>query len=189
MAQKEIYDVLFKDGRVIPAVRNVDDFKRALETKAATIILLFGDIIVLPAILQAAKKANKRVLVHLDLLGGIGKDRAGVSYLARIGVNAAITTKPQLVKFAREEGMIVVQRLFVMDSEAMRSGLHLLKSCRPDAVEILPASVPKNVVDIMAKETGLPILGGGLMQTREDIAAALQNGLKAVSTGNRDLWD
>lgn len=189
MGQKDICSVLFKDGVIVPSVRNVDDFKKALDTKSTTIIVLFGDIIVLPAILQAAKKANKRVLVHLDLLGGIGKDRAGISYLARIGVNAAITTKPQLVKFAREEGMVVIQRLFVMDSEAMRSGLHLLKSCCPDAVEILPASVPRKVIETIQKETDLPILGGGLMQTREDIELALKNGMKAVSTGNKDLWD
>lgn len=189
MAQKGICEILFKDSVVIPSVRNVDDFKFALShTQSGSIILLFGDIIILPSILQEAKKYNKRVLVHLDLIGGIGKDRSGIRYLARLGVNSAITTKPQLVKFAREEGMIVIQRLFVMDSEALKSGINLLKSCNPDAVEVLPASIPKTIIDELVKEIGLPVLAGGLMHTMEDIKAALNNGVQVVSTSKKELW-
>jgi glycerol uptake operon antiterminator len=190
MAQKSICEILFKDSVIIPSVRNVDDFKFALgHTKSASIILLFGDIIVLPSIIQEAKKYNKRVLVHLDLIGGIGKDRSGIRYLARLGVNSAITTKPQLVKFAREEGMIVIQRLFVMDSEALKSGINLLKSCNPDAVEVMPASIPKIIIEQLVKEIGLPVLAGGLMHTLEDIETALKNGAQAVSTSKKELWE
>lgn len=188
MEQKNICDKLFSEGAIVPAVRTVDDFKFALGIKSASIILLFGDIIILPSIIQEAKKHNKRILVHLDLLGGIGKDRSGIRYLARIGVTGAITTKPQLVKFAREEGMVVIQRLFVMDSEALKSGINLLRNCRPDAVEVLPASVPKSIIEELVKETNLPILAGGLMHTMEDIELAIQNGVHAVSTSKRELW-
>lgn len=190
MIRKSICEILFKESVIIPSARNVDDFKFALaNTKAASIILLFGDIIILPSIIKEAKKYNKRVLVHLDLLGGIGKDRSGIQYLARLGVNGAITTKPQLVKFAREEGMIVIQRLFVMDSEALKSGIHLLKTSKPDAVEVLPASIPKSIIEELVKETGLPILAGGLMHTLGDVEAALKNGIQAVSTSKKELWE
>lgn len=188
MVQKSICDRLFAEGAIVPAVRNVDDFKYALNVESPSIILLFGDIIILPSIIQEAKRNNKRVLVHLDLLGGIGKDRSGIRYLARLGVTGAITTKPQLVKFAREEGMVVIQRLFVMDSEALKSGIHLLRNCKPDAVEILPASVPKSIVEELVAETDLPVLAGGLMHTMEDVENALGNGVHAVSTSRRELW-
>ena len=73
MVQKSICDKIFEEGAIIPAVRTVDDFKYAINnTKSISIILLFGDIIVLPSIIQEAQKHNKRILVHLDLLGGIG---------------------------------------------------------------------------------------------------------------------
>ena len=189
MVQKSICDKIFEEGAIIPAVRTVDDFKYAINnTKSISIILLFGDIIVLPSIIQEAQKHNKRILVHLDLLGGIGKDKAGIRYLARLGVTGAITTKPQLVMFAREEGMIVIQRFFVMDSEALKSGINLLRSCKPDAVEILPASVPKSIIDELYRETSLPILAGGLLNTMEDVQHALDNGIHAVSTSKKELW-
>jgi glycerol uptake operon antiterminator len=176
-------------GPVVPAARNYDDFRHALaHTAAPGIILLFGDINSLPGLLAEAKKHGKRLLVHLDLLDGVGKDRAGLKCLARLGVTALITTKQQLVKPARDEGMIVVQRLFIMDSEALRTAVKILAQAKPDAVEILPASVPSWVFRDLSSHTGLPLLAGGLVATRADIDAAIAAGVCAVSTSNRDLW-
>ena len=181
---------LLANGPVIPAPRSIDDFKHALQHHPSpTVILLFGDINMLPNLLQQAKQYNKRVLVHFDLLGGIGKDRAAVTFLSRLGVTGAITTKPALVKYAREEGMLVIQRLFLMDSESMKTGIHLLKNYKPDALEVLPACIPSSVVSSLKQETGLPILGGGLLYTKEDVLQALKNGVCAVSTSRRELWD
>lgn len=180
---------LLTNGLVIPAPRTIEDFKFALtHTSSLSIILLFGDISILPGLLAEARKQQKRLLIHLDLLEGIGKDKAGVKFLAQMGVTAIITTKSHLGKLARNEGMIVVQRLFLMDSEAVKSGINTLRNFKPDALEILPASVPASVVRQLAQETGLPIMAGGLMNTVEDIKSALKNGICAVSTSNRELW-
>lgn len=180
---------LLGTGPVIPAARTFDDFKYALEqTQAESIFVLFGDILVLPQLLQLSLQHKKRLVAHLDLLQGIGKDEAGIRFLARMGIKAIITTKSHLGKVAREEGMIVIQRLFVMDSEALKQGLHLLTKARPDAVEVLPASVPDFVVKELIKKTGLPILAGGLVTLPEDITAATNKGICAVSTSCRALW-
>ncbi|EAX47282.1 glycerol-3-phosphate responsive antiterminator [Thermosinus carboxydivorans Nor1] len=180
---------LLYNSPVIPAVRTPDDFKFALtQTTAPSIILLFGDINMLPDLLAQAKQYHKRLVLHLDLFEGVGKDKAGIQFLARLGVSAVITTKAQLAKIAREQGMIVVQRLFIMDSEAVRTGIHLLSNFKPDALEILPASVPGRVVQKLIRETGLPILAGGLIEGTEDVAEALQKGICAVSTNKRELW-
>ncbi|WP_188399216.1 glycerol-3-phosphate responsive antiterminator [Sporomusa sp. GT1] len=180
---------LLCNGYVIPAPRNYEDFKYALEhSSSPSISLLFGDINILPELLLQARAKKKRALVHLDLLGGVGKDKAGIVFLARMGVAAVITTKPQLGKLARESGMLVIHRLFLMDSEAIKTGVNLLKGYKPDALELLPASVPANVVAELAALTGLPILGGGLMHTAEDIKQAINSGLSAVSASKRELW-
>jgi len=180
---------LLCDGHVIPAPRNYEDFKYALEYSASpSIILLFGDINILPELLTQAREHKKRILVHLDLISGIGKDKAGIIFLARMGIAAVITTKTQLGKLARESGMLVIHRLFLMDSEAIKTGVNLLKGYKPDALELLPASVPATVVAELARMTGLPVLGGGLMHTKEDIEQAINNGLSAVSASKRELW-
>lgn len=177
------------DGYVIPATRNYEDFKYALEhSTSPSIILLFGDINILPELLAKAREHKKRILVHLDLLSGLGKDKAGIVFLARMGIAAVITTKPQLGKIAREAGMLVIHRLFLMDSDAIKTGVNLLKGYKPDAIELLPASVPASVVAELSSMTGLPVLGGGLMHTREDIEHAIRNGLSAVSASKRELW-
>ena len=180
---------ILASGPVIPAARSMEDFKAALtQTVSPSVVLLFGDINTLPMLLSQAQEHKKRIVLHLDLFDGVGKDKAGVRFLARLGSTAIITTKSHLCRFAREEGMIVIQRFFVMDSEALKSGINLLRSCKPDAVEILPASVPKSIIDELYRETSLPILAGGLMNTMEDVNHALENGIHAVSTSKKELW-
>jgi glycerol uptake operon antiterminator len=181
---------LLCNGPVIPAPRNTEDFRFALTgTDAPGIIILFGDINTLPGLLSEAQKAKKRLIVHVDLLEGVGKDKAGINFLARLGVTAVITTKPHLIKYVHEEGMIAIQRLFLVDSEALRTGIHMIRGCRPDAVEVLPASIPATVVRCLEEQTGLPILAGGLLNTRDDIFSAMRHGLAAVSASRCELWN
>lgn len=175
-------------GPVIPAVRSKADFGLALKSKAPGIILLFGDILALPALLEGAAAGGKKLIVHLDLLEGIGRDKAGIRFLARMGVEAVISTKPQLLKAAQEEEMTAIQRLFMMDSETLKNGVKILRNARPDAVEILPASVPSFVFQEVARETRLPVFAGGLVQSADDVRRALESGAFAVSTSKTSLW-
>jgi len=178
------------NGPVIPAARSMEDFKVALShTVSPSIVLLFGDINILPSLITQAKKHKKHIVLHLDLFNGIAKDKAGIKYLAHSGIHAIITTKPHLCRFAREEGMIVIQRLFLMDSASLCTGLHLVHNFKPDVIEILPGSVPASVVQELVEQTGLPILAGGLIRTKEDVDHAIKSGISAVSTSRSDLWD
>lgn len=160
-----------------------------MNSNSPSITLLFGDISILADLLAQAKQHQKRLLIHLDLLEGIGKDKAGVNFLARMGVTAIITTKSHLGKVAREAGMIVIQRLFLMDSEALRHGINTMRIFRPDAIEVLPAVAPASAIEQLVRETGLPILGGGLVQTVSDVENSLKSGVLAVSTSRRELWN
>jgi glycerol uptake operon antiterminator len=176
-------------GPVIPAPRTEEDYLFAVRhTSAPSIILLCGDINSLPELLAEAKKFQKRILIHIDLLEGVGKDKAGIKLLAKMGADGLITTKPHLCKMAHDTGLLVIQRLFIMDSEALRTGLRLLEKVKPDAVEVLPACLPELVVRQMIQSAGIPVLAGGLVTTRSDVANALHNGICAVSTSRRDLW-
>lgn len=179
---------LLCNGPVIPAVRNPDDFRLAMDSPSPGVILLFGDINTLPGLLEQAKQHKKRLVIHLDLVEGIGRDKAGIKFLGRMGVTALITTKSHLAKIAREESMIVIQRLFLMDSEALKSGVQLLRGFKPDALEVLPGSIPAAAVQELSRTTGVPILAGGLMTTPADIQQAIANGICAVSTSRRELW-
>lgn len=189
MASLDVLKIL-TNGPIIPAARSMEVFKAALtHTIVPSVVLLFGDINSLPVLISQAKEHKKRIILHLDLFDGIGKDKAGIRFLARMGISAIITTKSHLCRFARDEGMIVIQRLFLMDSDSMRTGLNLVRNFKPDAIEILPGTVPENVVQELIRETGLPILAGGLIRTREDVDHAIERGISAISSSRQELWD
>ena len=177
------------NGHVIPACRTEADFAYALQlTQAPSLILLFGDINTLPGIIKRAEQADKLLLIHLDLLDGLGRDRAGILFLSRLGVKGLITTKPQMGKMAQQEGMRVIQRMFLLDSESLRTGIHILKGFHPDAIEALPASTPAAVLAELKAATEVPILAGGLIRSLADVNQAVENGACAVSTSLRGLW-
>ncbi|MBP2628974.1 MAG: glycerol-3-phosphate responsive antiterminator, GlpP [Firmicutes bacterium] len=189
MAHLDILKML-TNGPIIPAARSMEVFKAALtHTIVPSVVLLFGDINSLPGLISLAKEHKKRIILHLDLFDGIGKDKAGIKFLARAGITAIITTKTHLSKFARDEGMIVIQRMFLMDSDSLRTGLSLVRNFKPDAIEILPGAVPASVVEEIIRETGLPILAGGLIRTQEDVDQAIERGISAVTTSRQKLWD
>ena len=177
-------------GKVIPACRTEAELAAALRLpQAPSLIILFGDINSLPELIRRTDEAGKFLLLHLDLIGGIGRDRAGIQFLARLGVKGLITTKPQLAKIARQEGMRVIQRMFLVDSESLRTGISLLKGFRPDAIEALPASTPASVLAELKAATDVPILVGGLVRSADDVMQAVANGAFAVSTSQRELWN
>ncbi|MBT9153499.1 MAG: Glycerol uptake operon antiterminator regulatory protein [Firmicutes bacterium] len=174
---------------IVPAPRNAENFRLALSsTPATSVIVLFGDINDLPGLLDEASKWRKRLIIHLDLCAGLGKDRAGLKLIARMGITAVLTTKTQLVRLAQEEGLLVVQRLFLVDSESVRTGLNLLKNTRPDMLEVLPAVIPAPIIANLLTQTRLPIMAGGLLSTHEEISRVLKSGVTAVSTSCPELW-
>ncbi|AQS58861.1 glycerol-3-phosphate responsive antiterminator [Desulforamulus ferrireducens] len=177
-------------GKIGAAIRRLEDIEEAIRhPKIKTIFLLNGDINKLPSIVNRVNKAGKIILVHIDLIEGIGKDAAGVHLLKRMGVAGIVTTKSNLVKFAKEEGLFVIQRLFIVDSESVKTGIRVASNIKPSAVEVLPATVPAYVVSEIKKALNIPILGGGLLKTRKDVEEALAKGIDFVSTSRRDLWE
>ena len=178
------------EKKIGATIRRVEDLNEAIHhPKIGTIFLLGADINILPSIIKKVHADQKVLLVHLDMLEGAGKDKAGIHLLARMGLHGLVTTKPNLVKYASEEGMAVIQRLFVLDSESVKTGIKMASAVKPNAVEILPATVPRFVIQDMKDSLGIPVLGGGLLRTEEDVRLALSKGIDAVSTSLRHLWD
>ncbi|CCO08642.1 glycerol-3-phosphate responsive antiterminator [Desulforamulus hydrothermalis] len=175
---------------VAAAVRRLDDMEEVLRhPNINAIFLLGGDINSLPPVVKRVRTTSKLLFIHIDLLEGIGKDRAGIHLLKRMGVHGIVTTKGNLVKYAREEGLYVIQRVFIVDSESVKTAIKVAENIKPHAVEILPATIPSYVISDMKKALGLPVLGGGLLKTEEDLREALDKGFDAISTSLRFLWN
>ena len=178
-----------KEHPIIASIRNDSDFKYALNSKVAALFILHGDIFNLPRIIKECKKHNKLVFLHMDLIKGIGRDKEGIIYLARKELcNGIVSTKSNLITAAKKEGLIAIQRLFLLDSAALKTGEQLLKNNQPDAVEILPGIAAPYFIEHVYKELLCPIIAGGLISDKIEIEKLFQKGILAISTSRKELW-
>ncbi|CAA7600647.1 Glycerol-3-phosphate responsive antiterminator [Acididesulfobacillus acetoxydans] len=179
------------DSRIVPAVKHLQDLAEVLKIPWVSVIFLLGGEIggLDEALRMSRKHPEKFIFVHLDLLEGIGKDAAGIRFLKHLGLQGVVSVKWQLLKYAKEQHMLTVQRLFLVDSEAIHTGLRVISKVTPDALEVLPATVPKFAIEQFRQATDLSILGGGLLRDEADVRLALLNGLTAVTASRRDIWN
>lgn len=184
MEVKKLLSLLEQDP-VIAAIGN-DKWDDALQFPGKVIFYLSADLLTLEEKIKSAHEAHKLVMVHLDLAEGIGKDRTGVAYLTKCGVDGIITTKSNLIRYAKEQGLIAIQRCFALDSRGLDSIADTLHNTTPHLMEIMPGVIPK-VIERFSK-SGIPVIAGGLLQTKAEVTEALGAGATAVSTGSKALW-
>lgn len=179
------------ENPVIAGVRKPKDVRLALSKKVGILFLLTGDIFDLMRIKDelSSSKAKTLLFAHMELIKGVARDNAGVRFLGRrVGVDGILTTHTHLIKSARREGLIAIQRLFVLDSEALRTGTRVVQKCKPDAVEMLPGIVLPHLKEDIKGLHFPPIIAGGLIRTPQDVKRILDSGALAVSTSRKKLW-
>lgn len=170
---------------VIAAIQN-DKWDAALRSPAEVIFYLSADLLTVKEKVALAHEAGKYVMVHLDLTEGIGKDRTGIRYLAQCGVDGIISTKAQLIRQAKEQGLFTVQRFFALDSKGVESIEEMVRNTNPHMMEIMPGVIEKEIIRFSKGRT--PVIAGGLIETKAEVTGALRCGAIAVSTGKQELW-
>ena len=188
---QEFYEAV-EANPVIAAVKSDAGLQAAVEMEEIQVIfVLYGDVCTIPAILERIKAAGKKAMVHIDLIAGLSAKEISVEFIARqTRADGIITTKPALVRRAKELGIFAVLRFFVIDSLALKNIENLEMQCgtsRPDFIEVLPGVMPK-VLGRIAKVSRIPMIAGGLITEKEDVIAALSAGAIAVSSTNQDVW-
>ncbi len=173
--------------RVIAAVRNKAEFSVAIETKTEIIFVLTPNIAELKNQAEQVHKAGKKMFIHIDLAEGIGKDEHGIRFAKEQGVDGIISTRTNMIKTAKKIGMFTVQRFFVVDSQSVATAVESAKASKADMVEIMPGVVPK-VIKKLQEELDVPIVAGGLIETKKEIRDAIDCGAIAISTGKREFW-
>lgn len=170
---------------IIAAVSD-ENFDAALASPAQVIFYLSADLLTVKEKIQQAHSENKYILVHIDLAVGIGKDRTGIQYLSQCGVDGIISTRAQLIRFAKEQELLTVQRFFALDSKGMESIGEMLHNTNPNLMEIMPGVIGKAISRF--SKGNVPVIAGGLVQTKQEVMEALKSGAAAVSTGCKELW-
>ena len=174
-------------NKIIAAVRSREDLTVALNSRVSDIFLLKTDIMELSDIVDKAHNAGKRLFVHMDFADGVGKDASGCRYLKCLGVDGIISTRANIIKSARDNGMKTVQRVFIVDSHSIETAADTMQKNIPDMIELMPGIAAK-AISFFRDRVTIPVIAGGLIETEEEVSVALISGAAAVSTGKRELW-
>ena len=180
-----------EDFPIIAAARHSEDFLEAVKSPCDIIFWLSPNIMTIKSDLAKARAVvggdDKKIFVHIDMADGIGKDSAGVDYLFYLGIDGIISTRSNLIKHAKELGLMTVQRFFILDSHSVSTAFETIKSVKPDMIEIMPGLMTRQITNF-AESTDIPVIAGGLIETKDDVIGALSAGASAISTSKTELW-
>ena len=191
MVSKRQLTNILENTPVIPAIKNEQGLKKVIETDNKIVFILNADILGIRNIIETLKKHDKIPFIHVDMITGFASNPIVIDYSVSQYKNECgiITTKSSMIKKAMESDVRVIQRLFVLDSLSIETNIQQIKKMRPDAVEIMPGIIPRVIKRIKSEIPEIPIIAGGLIESKEDIMDVLKSGGIAVSTSKESLWD
>ena len=178
----------YENFPIIAAVKNREDLERAVRSDVQSIFLLSSNIIDIESIADFVHKHEKILFIHMDFVDGLSKDTSGVRYLSTKGIDGIISTRSNIISAAHDAGIYCVQRFFMIDSRSVDTALDTLKQSKADMIEIMPALAYKSITKIK-NNIQIPIIAGGLIESRDEIYKALGAGASMISTGKSDLWN
>ena len=188
MKHSEIIERI-EENPIIAAVRNESDLDEAIASQVTTIFLLHADIFNLSRMVDRVKAAGKTVLIHVDFLEGLGRDNKAIDYICEIiKPHGIISTKSSSIKYALEKDMFTIQRFFLIDSLSYDNSIKTIQSIKPDMIEIMPGVMPVVIKRILGR-LSVPLIAGGLIETKEEIMEILNAGALGASTGKKQLWN
>lgn len=177
------------ENPIIAAIRSNKDLKKVLESKASIVFVLYGDVINISKVCKMLKEKGKTVFVHVDFIDGLKGDSAGIKFIKGYAKpHGIISTKASNIKCGNNLGLYTIQRLFVIDSLSLKTGITNVQENKPTAVEVMPG-VASKIISSLEKEVHVPIIAGGLIKDKKDVTDSLSAGAIAISTTADALWD
>lgn len=173
---------------IIVAIKDQEGLEQCLKTESSIVFVLYGDVLNIAEIVNRIKESGRIAMVHIDLISGLSMKEISVDFIKKnTKADGIITTKPSLIKRAKELGLYGVLRFFVIDSMAYENIKKQCNQVKPDCIEILPGIMPK-VIERINKDQSIPLIAGGLISDKEDIMAALGAGAVSISSTNEKVW-
>ncbi|WP_285891287.1 glycerol-3-phosphate responsive antiterminator [Paenibacillus pasadenensis] len=173
---------------LLPAARSMKDLEKLMGMSYSYIVLLDSHISRLKPLAELARANGKRLLIHADLVEGLKNDEHAAEFLCQVIQPAGIlSTRASVIAKTKQNRLLAIQRMFLLDSGALDKGYALLERSRPDYIEVLPGVIP-SIISEVKERTGVPIFAGGLIRTVEDAELALAAGAAAVTTSREALW-
>lgn len=173
---------------IFPTSRNMKEFERFLESSYEKGIFLDMHVSQLRHVQLLARQHQKKLFFHMDLIHGLKNDEFATEYVCQeIQPEGIISTKGSVIMKAKQKGVLSIQRVFLIDSQALEKNLKIIEKTQPDFVEVMPGAMPWIIKEI--KEcVDIPIIAGGFIRTAKEVNAAIDAGATAITTSNVKLW-
>lgn len=179
---------LFQKNPIIAACE-AKNLSAAVASDAGAIIYLKADInnVVTSAFRNFCRK--KPVFIHADLLRGLSGDKESLRFIKKyIDPYGIVTTKSNIIRAAKKEGLATIQRIFLIDTQSFHNSLNAIAENEPDGIEVMPAIAP-SIIKKYKQYCTMPIILGGLISEKRQIEEAFKCGADAVSFSKSDLWN
>ena len=110
------------DEPVIAAVKTDDALTAALASPCSTVFLLASTLLNVGELVRRIHAAGKLAVVHIDLVDGLSAREVAVnSLIALCHPDGIISTHPSLIRRARHQGLLTIQRAFILDSLSLNN--------------------------------------------------------------------
>ena len=173
---------------IIAAVKSEEQLEHCLESECTVVFLLFGNVCNIASLVEKVKNADKLAFVHMEFIDGLAPREISVQFIRQFTkADGILTTKQQLIRCAKEQGLIAVQRFFMIDSIAFSNVQKQLHAGDADFIEILPAVLPK-ILKGICEGTHIPVIASGMIVDKEDVLLSLNCGAAGISSTNPNVW-
>lgn len=190
MHPKEMMLEALQECPIIASLQKPDLVPVAIASKARIIMVSSGDIFNIVEICNVLRKKNKLVLVHIDLVAGMSRDKVAVRYLKeKAGIHGIVSSNSQLIPCVQKEGLVTAQRLFAIDTPSITSGLTCLRNSKADFIEIMPGLAVPEVYEAIRNSFQQPVIAAGLIKKQKAVESVLKAGAVGVDTSNQKLWN
>ena len=188
---KEIQPMIdiLKKQICVPVVPSMKRLEKFIETDLVVCILQDIHISLLEHMIKTLHDNNKLALVHIDMVHGISSDEHGAEFLCqRLRADGVISSKTRIIETTKKNKKIAIQRMFLIDSKSIERGIETLQKSQPDIVEVMPAIAYK-IIPYIKSKINMPLIGGGLLKSKEDILQGLEAGCMAFTVSDLCLCE
>ena len=162
------------NNNILPAIRNIKDLEKLIKTDYKMCVLLDMHIGHIKSIMELLKQNHIECFIHIFII-------------QQYKPKGIVSTKSKVIKKAKSLNTLTIFRVFIIDSQALKRSIDLIKKVEPDFVEVLPGVASKAIHHIQ-KETNTQVIAGGLINTIDEVNEAVKNGAKYVTTSYDKLW-
>ncbi|SDE41355.1 glycerol-3-phosphate responsive antiterminator [Sporomusa acidovorans] len=189
LSQEKVLAAL-RECPIIASLQKPEMITTAINSSVRIVMISSGDIFNIGEISQSLRKHNKLVLVHVDMIGGMARDKVTIRYLKeKLDVDGIVTPNGQLVASGHKEGLLTAQRIFAHDTPSVVSGINALRQSKPDFIEIMPGAAVLKVYEEVRRHFQQPIIAAGLIKNIQDVKQILKAGAVGADTSTPSLWN